>query len=111
MISMRWSARSYTVARSTRRSGQLKNCRTPSFIDPQLQRGDRTTPGRIRPPPLCSSRQTHRKFLYSAQEVRIRIDRLPKHLDLQVAPDDLLPQNLQLQSREPISQAAMDAEP
>src|SRR5437870_13850384 len=34
MISIRSRARSYTVSMATRRSGQLKNCRTPTFIVP-----------------------------------------------------------------------------
>src|SRR2546428_8542793 len=35
MISIRSRARSYTVSMATRRSGQLKNCRTPTFIVPR----------------------------------------------------------------------------
>src|ERR1700712_4738556 len=57
-----------------------------------------------------SGRQADRERLDPAQEVRIRIDRLSHHLDLEVAPYHFFPQDLELHLGEPVAQAAVDAE-
>jgi hypothetical protein len=43
--------------------------------------------------PLRSGREPYRERLDPAQEVRIGIDRLAEHLDLQVTPEDFLPED------------------
>ena len=44
------------------------------------------------------------------QKIRVRIDRLIQHLDLEVLPQHFLPQNLQLHLCQPVAQATMDTE-
>src|SRR5215470_15726041 len=52
-----------------------------------------------------------RQRLDPAQEVRVGPHGGSDHLDPEVAPQDLLPQYLQLQLRQAIADAAMDARP
>ena len=61
-------------------------------------------------PPLGVRRRSHRQRADRVQEVRVGVDRLVQHLDLQVAAQHLLPQDAQLQLGQAVAQAAMDAE-